>query len=101
MGLKRRRLSQVGFVFVRIVEEGETQPEILAAELARQGWKRIRRGDSAVSRAVERHISRAVDVSQSGDLAIFRDRKFDGYFSLLEQWSHSRFRNDVVPILLH
>src|SRR5436190_1221029 len=71
------RLLQVRGVAVRVVEEGKTQPKILAAELRWQRRERSRRCNSAISRTVKRHISGAVYVTKSGDLTVFQNCELD------------------------
>src|SRR5205823_13640272 len=71
------RLLQIRRVAVRVVEEGKTQPKILAAELRWQRRERSRRCNSAISRTVKRHISGAVYVTKSGDLTVFQNCELD------------------------
>src|SRR4029077_430739 len=54
-----------------IVVKAEAQAEILAGKLPWKGWERVGPRNTAICRAVERHIGRRIHYLQSGNVAIF------------------------------
>src|SRR5437879_13524074 len=86
---------------IRVVIEVETESDVLSAELFWKWRERIRAGDSAPSRAVERHVPARAPQVHAFDVPIFIDLEFDSDFPLLHLGRAGDFTYQVVPIQPH